>query len=155
MSTTILPPSSARIGPVAPTEHDSRLARESSRQLSPYAKKDLRVRITDGDGAVVELPAAAVQLLVHLLTQMAEGNAVTLMPIHAELTTQQAADLLGVSRPFLVKELDEKKISYRKVGTHRRILFVELMRYKETMDAKRHEALDELAEQAQDLNMGY
>ena len=155
MSPTILPPSSARIGPVAPSEHDSRLARESSRRLSPYAKKDLLVRIPGGGGPDIELPAAAVQLLVHLLTQMAEGNAVTLMPIHAELTTQQAADLLGVSRPFLVKELDEKKLPYRKVGTHRRVLFADLMRYKEAMDAHRHEALDELAKQAQELDMGY
>lgn len=155
MSATTLPPRSSRIGPVAPTEHDSRLARESSRRLSPYAKQDLRVRIPDGDGPDIELPAAAVQLLVHLLTQMADGNAVTLIPIHAELTTQQAADLLGVSRPFLVKELDEKRLTYRKVGTHRRVLFVELMRYKEAMDTKRHETLDELTKQAQELGMGY
>jgi excisionase family DNA binding protein len=155
MSTTALPPRHARIGPVAPTDHDVRLARESSRRLSPYTKQDLQVRITDGDGPDILLPAAAVQLLVHLLTQMAEGNAVTLMPIHAELTTQQAADLLGVSRPFLVKELDAGKLQYRKVGTHRRVLFVELMRYKDAMDAKRHEALDELTKQAQELRMGY
>lgn len=155
MSTTALPPRNARIGPVAPTEHDSRLARESSRRLSPYTKQDLKVRIYDGEGPDIELPAAAVELLVHLLAQMAEGNAVTLMPIHAELTTQQASDLLGVSRPFLVKALDERQIPYRKVGTHRRILFVDLMRYKEAMDAKRHEILDELTKQAQDLGMGY
>lgn len=155
MPPTTLPPSSARIGPVAPSEHDSRLARESSRRLSPFAKQDLHVRIRDEKGPDIELPAAAVQLLVHLLTQMAEGNAITLMPIHAELTTQQAADLIGVSRPFLVKELDEDKIPYRKVGTHRRVLFVDLMRYKESMDSKRHEALDELSKLSQELNMGY
>jgi len=143
------------MGPIAPTEHDSRLARESSRRLSPYMKQDLKVRIKDGDGPDVQLPAAAVELLVHLLAQMAEGNAVTLMPIHAELTTQQAADLLAVSRPFLVKELDEKRIPYRKVGTHRRVLFIDLMRYKEEMDARRHEILDELAKQSQELDMGY
>lgn len=155
MSTTAQPAGAGRIGPVAPSEHDARLARESSRQLSPYMKQDLRVRITGGDGADVELPAAAVHLLVHLLTQMAEGNAITLMPTHAELTTQQAADILGVSRPFLVKILDERKIPYRKVGTHRRVLFSDLMRYKEEMDAQRHEILDELTKQAQDLDMGY
>jgi len=155
MPPTALPPSSARIGPVAPSEHDSRLARESSRRLSPFAKQDIFLRIRDEEGPEIELPAAAVQLLVHLLTQMAEGNAVTLMPIHAELTTQQAADLLGVSRPFLVKEIDEEKIPYRKVGTHRRVLFVDLMRYKATMDSKRHEALDELSRLSQELDMGY
>lgn len=155
MSTTAQPAGAGRIGPVAPSEHDSRLARESSRRLSPYMRQDLRVRITDDDGAELELPAAAVGLLVHLLTEMAEGNAVTLMPIHAELTTQQAADLLGVSRPFLVKLLDDKKLPYRKVGTHRRVLFSHLMGYKEQMDAQRHEILDELTKQAQELDMGY
>lgn len=154
MSTTATP-SPGRMGPIAPTEHDSRLARESSRRLSPYMKQDLKVRITDGNGPDVQLPAAAVELLVNLLAQMAEGNAVTLMPIHAELTTQQAADLLAVSRPFLVKELDEKRIPYRKVGTHRRVLFIDLMRYKEAMDARRNEVLDDLAKQAQELDMGY
>lgn len=155
MTTTAQPAGFGRMGPVAPSEHDVRLARESSRRLSPYTKQDLTIRITDGDGQEVELPAAAVELLVHLLVQMAEGNAITLMPIHAELTTQQAADLLGVSRPFLVKELDDRKIPYRKVGTHRRILFKDLMAYKEKMDAQRHEILDELTKQAQELDMGY
>jgi excisionase family DNA binding protein len=145
----------AGIGPVAPTEHDSRLARESSRRLSPYVKRDLRVRVSGGDGPDIELPAAAVELLVHLLTQMAEGHAITLMPVHAELTTQEAADLLGVSRPFLIKALEEKKLPYRKVGTHRRVLFADLLRYKQATDAHRHEALDELARQAQQLGLGY
>ncbi len=142
-------------GPVTPSERDAELARESSRRLSAHADEDLRVRIADGDGEEIELPRAAVQLLVHLLAQMAEGNAVTLTPIHAELTTQQTADLLGVSRPFLIKLLEERKIPHRKVGTHRRVLFADVMRYKEAIDARRHEVLDELAKQAQELDMGY
>lgn len=149
------PAGSGRMGPFTPSEQDIRLARESSRKLSPFTKKDLRIRVTEGNGPDIELPAAAVELLVYLLTQMAEGNAVTLMPIHAELTTQEAADLLGVSRPFLIKALEEKKLPYRKVGTHRRIRYVDLMAYKEAMDGKRHDVLDELAQQAQDLDMGY
>lgn len=140
--------------PVTPTVDDARLAKTSSRRLAPFLNRNLHVRI-EGTNEAVELPAAAVRLLVDLLSAMAEGNAVTLIPIHAELTTQQAADLLGVSRPFLVKQLEEDAIPYRKVGTHRRVLFSDLMAYKREMDRKRLEALDELAAQAQELDMGY
>jgi len=140
--------------PVTPTVDDARLAKTSSRRLAPFLNRNLLVRLVDSEEAV-ELPAAAVRLLVDLLSAMAEGNAVTLIPIHAELTTQQAADLLGVSRPFLVKQLEEDTIPYRKVGTHRRVLFSDLMAYKREMDRKRLGALDELAAQAQELDMGY
>jgi len=140
--------------PVTPSIDEAQMAKASSRQLAPYLEKNLSVRIADSDEQI-ELPAVAVRLLVDLLSAMAEGHAVTLIPIHAELTTQQAADLLNVSRPFLVKQLEEGVIPYRKVGTHRRVMFSDLMHYKHEIDHKRHEALDELAEQAQELDMGY
>lgn len=145
---------SATYEPVSPSDSEAQLARDSSRQLSRYIRRDLQVRVPETDETVI-LPAAAVRLLVAMLSEMAEGNAVTLIPIHAELTTQQAADLIGVSRPFLVKQLEAGRIPYRKVGTHRRILHSDLIRYKNGMDAKRLEALNELAAQAQDLDMGY
>lgn len=140
--------------PVAPTEDESALAKTSSRKLVRFTKANLAVRVSETNETIV-LPASAVRLLVDLLSAMAEGHAVTLMPIHAELTTQQAADLLGVSRPFLVKQMEEGLISYRKVGTHRRLLFRDLMEYKKSTEAARERVLDELAEDAQDLNMGY
>src|SRR3712207_4508727 len=90
--------------PVTPSEHDVPLARKSSQQLAQLASRDLTVNVAE-TGEAVTLPAAAVRLLVDLLTQMARGNSVTIVPFHAELTTQQAADFLGVSRPFLVKQL--------------------------------------------------
>ncbi len=138
----------------SPTEDDSRLARESSRKLGPYAEHALRVRIEDSND-VVELPALAVGLLLDLLAVMAEGNAVTLIPVHAELTTQQAADLIGVSRHFIIVQLESGKIAFRMVGTHRRIPLLDLMAYKRRMDAERTKALGQLAKQAQDLGMGY
>ena len=140
--------------PVTPSGDDVQLAKISSRRLAPFQNHNLNVRLAE-TGELVELPAAAVRLLVDLLAAMAEGNAVTLLPIHAELTTQQAADLLGVSRPFLIQQMEAGVIPYRKVGTHRRVLFSDTMRYKHEIDRQRHEALDELAAQAQDLGMGY
>ena len=140
--------------PVAPTADESASAKVSREQLVRFLRQDLRLRIADTDESIV-LPASAVRLLVEVLSAMAEGNAVALIPIHAELTTQQAADLLGVSRPFLIKQLEGGVIPFRKVGTHRRVLFRDAMAYKREMDRNRLKALDELAAQAQDEDMGY
>jgi excisionase family DNA binding protein len=141
--------------PAPPTKSESRLAGESSRRLARYARRDLKIQIAGKQNGTITLPASAVRLLVRLLSEMAAGNAVSLLPIHAELTTQQAADALGVSRPFLVKLLDQGKIPSRKVGTHRRLLFSDLLAYRQKADHRRLKALDELATQSQKLNMGY
>jgi excisionase family DNA binding protein len=140
--------------PVTPTTEDAELARASSAQLVKYLQKNLEIQVEDSEETIL-LPAAAVRLLVDLLSAMARGDAVTLIPIHSELTTQQAADLLGDSRPFLVKQLDEGKIAFRRVGTHRRVLFRDLMAYRQNMDSARKKSLDELAAQAQELDLGY
>lgn len=99
----------------------------------------------------IPFPRKVLFLLIRILEQMAEGNAVTLIPIHAELTTQEAADLLNVSRPFMVKLLEEKKIPYHKVGTHRRIKFEDLMKYRAQVQVESEKAMDELTRLGQEL----
>ena len=145
---------------VTPTEADTRLAEESSRRLTRLMGKrrrklSLSVQADDEIEETVAIPVPAFRLLTDILTEMAQGNAVTLMPVHAELTTQQAAELLNVSRPFLIRLIEEGKIPFRKVGTHRRIRFDDLMGYKRNVDQDRLKALEELAAEAQKHGMGY
>ncbi len=144
---------------VAPTERESQLAEESSRILSFYLQdteeQTIIVISEGGQQETVLIPAVAFNMLVNILTQMARGNAITLIPVRAELTTQEAADILNVSRPFLVKLLEEGKIPYRKVGTRRRVLYRDLAQYKGRIDERRRATLDKLAAQAQELGMGY
>jgi excisionase family DNA binding protein len=143
-----------------PTEEDATLAKKSSQTLAAYiGNKDafhsIQVERDDGISQTVKIPSLALQMLVDILGQMAKGNAVTLIPVHAELTTQEAADILNVSRPYLVGLLEGGEIPFRKVGTRRRVRYVDLVNYKNQIDALRMEALDELTAQAQELDMGY
>lgn len=142
---------------VVPTEADALLARESSRQLAVQKLGDhVRIQLIDGgEPKTVAVPPSALRLFLHVLTEMSQGNAVTLIPTHAELTTQQAADLLNVSRPYLVKLLDEEKIPYRAVGKYRRVRFDDLMAYKQKDDEARAKILDKLTAEAQEFGMGY
>lgn len=148
--------------PTIPTEEDAKLSEQSSRILAPLIRltqskptQQLKVIEEDGTEQTVEIPSTAFHLLVDILAQMAQGNAVTLIPIHAELTTQEAADILNVSRPFLIKLIESGELPYRRVGRHRRIFFKDVMKYKQQIDNQRMQVLDELVAQAQELNMGY
>jgi excisionase family DNA binding protein len=144
---------------VPPSKEDIELARTSGQRLAPMARRGqpltLRVREAGQKEETIELPAGAVKLLQAILEDMASGRAVTIVPQNAELTTQQAADFLNVSRPFLVQLLEQKKLPFRLVGTHRRIRFEDVLRFKETTDAERRKVLDQLAAEAQDFKMGY
>jgi excisionase family DNA binding protein len=145
---------------VAPTEADALLARESSRLLATRKlgrRSSVRIQVLDDgkEDEPVTVPASALRLFLHLLTEMSQGNAVTLIPTHAELTTQQAADLLNVSRPYLVKLLDEGKIPCRTVGKYRRVRLDDLMAYKRKDDNARAKVLDQLTAEAEELGLGY
>jgi excisionase family DNA binding protein len=137
----------ALLPPTLPTESDANLAKESSRLLASRIRTlaPLRFRVLDAaKGETLQIPATAAKMLVRILEEMARGNAVTLIPVHAELTTQEAADMLNISRPSLIQLLDEGKIEYRKVGTHRRVRLESLMAYKRNVDSERRAALAEL-----------
>ena len=145
---------------IAPTEADSLLARESSRLLATRKLdrcSSVRIQFPDDEEEpkAVTIPSSALRLFLHLLTEMSQGNAVTLVPTHTELTTQQAADLLNVSRPYVVKLLDEGRIPSRSVGKYRRVRFDDLMAFKRKDDEARSKILDQLTAESQDLGMGY
>jgi excisionase family DNA binding protein len=144
----------------APTEADARQARETLKQISHLGTSDtsdLSIRIQNNEqiGADVILPAAALRLLKDILAEMAQGHAVTLVPVQAELTTQQAADLRKVSRPYLIGLLEQRKIPFRLVGQHRRVRIDDLLAYKRRDDEERGRVADELTADAQELGMGY
>ena len=136
-----------------PSEAEAGLAKETSRLLASRLKKGAPMKLRLDDEATVKLPAPAAALLVRILEEMARGNAVTIIPVHAELTTQEAADMLNISRPSLIQLLEEGKIEYRRVGTHRRVRFEALMKYKRHVDKERRAALDELAAYDQELGI--
>ena len=103
----------------------------------------------------LELPTFAARLLVDALTALAEGHAVTVVPVPAELTTQGAADILNVSRPYLIKLLDERKLPYRRVGNRRKVLLEDVLRYKQRDDEFRQAILDDLSREAQAIGLEY
>ena len=143
---------------LAPSPQEAALARDSGRRLSPYARRGrpLSLRVIDAvHEQPLELPAGAVALLMDILEAMAAGQGLSLIPENAELTTVQAAEVLNVSRPYLIKLLEENAIPHRKVGKHRRIRMEDVMAYKTRIDREREAVLDQLAMEAQQGDMGY
>ena len=138
-------------GTVVPTKKETELALQSIQVLAAYintTKHPAFELLNKGrHGKQITIPVSALRLLVDILAQMAKGNAVTLIPVHAELTSQEAADMLNVSRPYLVELLEN--------GTRRRIFVNDLLHYKEKIDKARLKTLEKLSEQAQELDMGY
>lgn len=141
-----------------PSKSDVEQAKISSRTLSKYADVDrvqLSLKGSNGDADDLILPGHVLQILLDVLSEISKGNAFSMIPYHQEISTQEAANLLNVSRPFLVSLLENKHIPFRKVGAHRRVLFTDVMAYKEKADQRRASALNELSALSQDEDMGY
>ncbi len=143
-----------------PSAEEIALAKLSSQELSAVmeANGDVQqINVVGRDGAnhQLKLPASAVKLMIELLTQLGQGNSVNITPIHAELTTQEAADLLNMSRPTFIKLLDTGDIPHSRKGNRRKVAFVDVMKFKQETDEKRLATLDELTALDQELDLGY
>ena len=145
------------LAPVQPDESDVNTAMEALPHIKDYlashADGAIKLVVADEPRETLVVPRGAVELLAQILAHMAVGQGVSVVPAHAELTTQQAAGLLNVSRPFLIGLLEAGEIEYRKVGKHRRIKVQSLMAYMALDDQKRREVADELTALNQEMGL--
>ena len=118
-------------------------------------ERSLVAKSDDQDAEELEIPASVLAALRRIVEAMARGQAVTIMPLGKELTTQEAADLLHVSRPHLVKLLDRGEMPHHRVGSHRRVRIEDVLSYRERRAAQRREHLDELTRLSQEVEGGY
>lgn len=125
-----------------------------SQSIKNSRNKEVKIKVQE-EGEFITIPKKALTLLSDIIENMAEGKTVSIVPSNSEVSTQQAADMLNVSRPHLVKLLEAKKIPFKKVGSHRRILLKDITSYKKQLAKQREAQLDFLSQQAQDLNLGY
>lgn len=143
------------------TKEDQKIAISSlqgfqdvSQRLKSSRKNGIKIKVQE-TGEFITIPKKALTLLSAIIQNMAEGKTISIVPSNSEISTQQAADMLNVSRPHLIKLLGAKKIPFKKVGSHRRILLQDIMEYKEQLAKQRELQLDFLSNQAQDLSLGY
>lgn len=142
-----MPASAKGLGGRLPSELERETANQLRRLLALQASGEANLRVSDEDGKVADitLTPAISKLLMEVLHPIGRGDAVTLVPVSQMLTTQQAADILNVSRPFLVSILEKGEIPFSPVGRHRRIRAEDLFAYKAARDKRRSEALSDLA----------
>jgi excisionase family DNA binding protein len=141
-----------------PAQKEIEAALRGQRELATFLSTKLETQVISIQDAndethQIELPTSALTLLIKVLGELAVGNAVQVVPVHAELTTQEAANILNVSRPHMVKLLEEGKLPYHKTGRHRRVLFADLMRYKAQRESESNNAMQELADLSQGLGL--
>ena len=142
--------------PDLPTQEEVELAAESSRRIAAVIGhgETAQLCLYEGDERIT-VPVSAMRLFADLLNEMGQGNAVYLVPIGHTLTTQEAADMLNVSRPYLVKKLEAGEIPFSRVGRHRRIRYEDLRAYMDRIDEESRAAMAALTGEAQELGMGY
>ena len=141
------------------TQHDAELALVAQRCIMAsldHARAPKMVLVDEDDAsATLEVPPQALRFFAEILGAMARREVVSLIPQKTLMSTQEAANYLNVSRPFVVKQLAAKKMDFVQVGTHRRIEFHKLVAFRDAMKRSSATALQELADQAQELGMGY
>jgi len=143
---------------IAPTQQDARLAAKAVSRLSGYLDRpdDVKIQIgIEGRQETVAVPQMVLHLLSRILKETASGHAVSVVPFESELTTSEAADYLNVSRPYVIALLEQGKIPFHKVGSHRRIRLEDVADYKKRQMATSYAAMEELQAQAEDLNMEF
>lgn len=141
-----------------PSEFEVAQAKESSRTLSKYSaagEVELVISSANAKRDKLILPGHTVQVVLDVLSEISKGHAVSLTSHQQELSTQEAANILNVSRPFFVNLLNSNEIPYRKVGSHRRVSLRDVITYKHDIDRQRMATLDELTRLSQDEGMGY
>jgi len=143
-----------------PSQEEAALAKLCSQELAGVLATngdEQNFSFTDKSGKIhdIVLPKPALNLFIEVLTQLGEGNIVQITPIHAELTTQQAADMLNMSRPSLIKLLDEEVIPFSRTGNRRKVAYSDVMNYKESLLEKRLSSLEELSALDREVDMGY
>jgi excisionase family DNA binding protein len=148
----------AFISSIEPGDVDAGIADRTARRIRDYLASHpdddpLEIHVEGDDNEVLVVPRAGAAMLAQVMSQLARGEGVTLVPNAAQLTTQQAADMLNVSRPYLIGLLESGQIAFTKVGRHRRVQFTALAEYKRHADQRTREAADEMSELGQELGL--
>jgi len=144
---------------ITPTERDSEMALTSSQNMAPimdgHKARNAHFQLTTKDGTAsdIALPDAAVRILFTALQELSQGHSVTVLPVDTELTTQQASKLMRISRPSLIKMLDERKLPFRKVGAHRRVRYDDVMHFLALERARRRKVMEELVAETEKLGL--
>lgn len=145
---------SATLDPIVPTEQDARRARAGSRTLARLLREheEVRLRLGTADADEITLPAQVAHLLQDVLEQIGKGQSVIVVPVESELTTGQAAEIIGVSRPFLVELLQQGEMPFHLVGTHRRVRLADVLAYRQERE-RRFGVMQELVAETEALGL--